>query len=134
MQNEVVAYIAGFFDGEGSVGIKVEKRKRPCYSPYATVSQVRPEVLFWIRSIFGGSIRFNAKCGKNGIWTLWLSSRMALEMMRSLRPYLRVKGAEVDLILEAFSKKTINRKAGVPEEVQELRRNNRAKVIALRRG
>ena len=133
MDNTELAYAAGFFDGEGCVGIKVEKRKRPCYSPYATVSQIRPEVLIWMRERFGGSTRFNDKSGKNGIWTLWLSSRMALEMMRSLRPYLRIKAAEVDLILEAFARKTVDCKAGVPDDIQELRRTNMSKVVALRR-
>lgn len=134
MTNEELAYAAGFFDGEGSVGIKVEKRVKPCYSPYATVSQVRPEVLIWMRSNFGGSIRFNNKCGKNGIWTLWLSSRMALDMLKRLLPYLRVKKQEAELVIEAFEQKTVDRKAGVPDGVQELRRANREKVIAIRRG
>ena len=134
INREDLAYAAGFFDGEGSVGIKMHKGKRGLFhTPYATVSQVRPEVLIWMRELFGGSIRFNEQGGKNGIWALQLSARKALNMLRALLPFLKVKKQEAQLVLEAFERKTINRVAGVPQDLQDLRQGNRLKIMALRK-
>ena len=135
MDNTELAYAAGFFDGEGCFGIKMHAGKHgPFHTPYATISQIRPEILIWLRSHFGGSIRFNPSSGRNGIWALQLSARKSLDLMKALQPFLRIKRAEVDLILEAFASPTVNRRGGVLKEVQELRQANREKVMAIRRG
>lgn len=47
-------YIAGFFDGEGSVTVHDKKRKAPTFR--VTITQNRIGVLVWIHSLFGGSI------------------------------------------------------------------------------
>ena len=46
------AYIAGYFDGEGSVGLYPKKSG---FALKITSAQRKPEVLFWLHSLFGGA-------------------------------------------------------------------------------
>lgn len=47
-------YIAGFFDGEGSVTVHDKKRDAPTFR--VTITQNRIGVLVWLHSLFGGHI------------------------------------------------------------------------------
>src|SRR5690348_6559177 len=112
-----LSYMAGFFDGEGTVGIKFIKssRKVPLHSPYVTVSQVTPGVLRWMREYFGGSIYLKPPSAKGqGIWCWQLSQRLAINFLKEIQPYLRIKKAEAELVIEAFQERVVNKRAGVP--------------------
>ena len=129
-----LAYAAGIFDGEGSVGIKVHQGVHgPIHSPYATVSQTRPQVLHWLVERFGGSLRFNKSGGKYGIWTWWLSARLAINFLKEIQPYSIVKREEIRITLKAFESVTPNRKLGVPLDIRQLREERRLRLKEIRR-
>lgn len=127
------AYFAGFFDGEGSVGIKRTSKKRKVHGPYVTVSQVRPDVLTKFRSIFGGSLSFRSRAAKNGIWC-WQASGAAhcLLVLESLIPYMIVKKAESQAVVDTFQFKVHSRKAGLPENVVSFREEMMERIKAMR--
>ena len=56
--NESLAYVAGFFDGEGSVSMKVNGSSKygVYYSLCVTVANTNRDVIDFIHSIFGGGI------------------------------------------------------------------------------
>lgn len=128
-----LSYLAGFFDGEGCVGVKKPSPKRGQHMPYATVSQVRPEVLQRFKSAFGGNIRFAAKCGKNGIWC-WhhAGAKGVVPFLREIEPYLLVKRAEAQVVIEAFSVMVRVKKAGTPAEIIDIREAARLRVMGMR--
>jgi len=128
-----LAYFAGFFDGEGCVGIKKPSNRRNCHAPYISVSQVRPEVLLKLKAAFGGNVRFASKCGKNGIWC-WqvVGMKRVLEFLRLIEPYLIVKKAEAQVVVEAFKSRVHAKKLGTPPEITNIRESARLRVMGMR--
>jgi hypothetical protein len=127
--------MAGFFDGEGTCGIKQVKRPNSIgHSAYVTVSQVRPEVLHWMQSCFGGSIMFKQPRGlmKNGIWAWQISCKKAMSFLQAVLPHLRVKKLEAELVLAAFEKRTKIKKLGIPAEIVEIREGARIRLMGMR--
>lgn len=134
-----LAYFAGFFDGEGCIGIQRCRKKRrsgvyTTYEPYATVSQRLPEVLRQMQDAFGGNVYWNASGGPNGIWALQWSNRAALDFVTRICPHLRGKRAQAECLLEAYAVKVVNRKAGIPADILARREQAYATLRVLKRG
>lgn len=100
LTSEERAYIAGFFDGEGSIGVY---NKRPgCYSYRLVIAQRRPEVLVWLWECLGGALRCVVRHDRNdtAYHELAIDHRQHIAaILRILLPYLRVKKLEADLML-----------------------------------
>ncbi len=90
------SYWAGFFDGEGSVGVYKSKNH---FNYRCTISQKKPfeEVIEEIAKAYDGSVYYNA----GGCANMQLSSVRAYEFLRDVFPYLRIKKPQVKLFLEA---------------------------------
>jgi hypothetical protein len=113
------AYLAGFFDGEGCVGYYDAAKSyshRPAYF-HASVSvcNTDPRAILWIKKITGMGkskiIRFTD--GKRRVAYQWQIGKKAdiLLFLHTIRPYLRVKDTQVDVLLahlateDAYTKK-----------------------------
>jgi len=100
MDNVRVAYLAGFFDGEGSISINVN-RKLVRWSLRMTCHQVNPAPLRLLADAFGGSIHLTPRIGNQRPIYEWVAGgKMAAAAIRVLRPYLTVKADEADVALE----------------------------------
>ena len=101
MDNVTKAYIAGFFDGEGSVGFvwrKSTKNKKKYGRLLARLTQNDRSILEWIRRKTGfGSIHQTKK--KNPRWKLTHYYVVAYEAARqflwAIQPFLKVKAKAV---------------------------------------
>ena len=105
------AYLAGFFDGEGSIGI----RKQTCkttrrgfrYQIYASASNNWKPVLEEIQSEYGGYI-YCSKSFHSGLnikrlhdnYSLVICSRDAEKILRAMSEYLKIKKPQCSLALE----------------------------------
>lgn len=134
-----LAYFAGFFDGEGTVGIKRTKSKNPklppTLSPFATVGQIAPEVLRQLKAEFGGNIHCKPLGAKNGVFWVWQigGSKSTLPFLRAIVPYSIVKKAEIEVVIEAFSVPiTLQKRFGVPDELRARRELAKTRVESLR--
>jgi len=98
------AYIAGFFDGEGSVVISPSKRKRtetePCeYTDYyliVAMSNTNKEIIDFIMSKFGNNgSRYSGIPyeGCKRIYRLTLNATFGKEFIHEIYPYLSKKEA-----------------------------------------
>jgi hypothetical protein len=125
MENESLAYLAGFFDGEGCVGIK---RSGNSFQLYATIGQNKPFVLTKIVEMFGGSIRKN----KN-ISVYWCSAKVARKFLKAIAPFSVIKKAEIEMALAAFEPQSFQKKMGVPAGISKLRVDSKKGIEALRR-
>lgn len=110
MDSCVYAYLAGAMDSDGSFGIKrstYHLRVRgdavnPIFYERASLKQVTPEIPMLLKEAFGGSLRLN-KGGTENSKPLhgWeATAKQAAEAVRLMRPYLRVKAAQADALLE----------------------------------
>lgn len=103
-------YIAGFIDGEGTIGLNrlhpsaaSKTRKRVLLRPRFQASSTCKKILEDLQEVFGGSIskvRPSKQNHKPGyIWSA--SYKTFSETLSALLPYLRIKHRQAELVLEA---------------------------------
>ena len=121
------AYIAGFFDGEGSVGIY---RYRNSFAATVTLVQKNPAVLLWIQSIFGGTL-----CVKKPEHVVSTETDMCFQLrytsrndvyvfLHTIRAHIRVKKDQVDAVFDFFKtpKEEVEAQTNIVELVKTLKR------------
>jgi hypothetical protein len=119
------AYIAGFFDGEGSVGLYPKKSG---FALKVAVVQRKPEVVFWLHSLFGGALCTIVREERAG--TTYYELRLegpalALPLLRIIAPYVREKKDQVDLVLHHYANiddKTLDEKNNVVSLLKDMKR------------
>jgi hypothetical protein len=91
-----LAYVAGFFDGEGMATIC---RWNGLYRPYVRIYNNNRSVLEWIRRVLGGG---KVKRRSNGPRYFMLDFNVGdmRRVLPRLLPFLRVKRGQVRLLLE----------------------------------
>lgn len=96
----VVAWAAGFFDGEGNVRYDTEGNL------HVGAAQTTHRPLFELQRAFGGTVRDRPSpvAGHRHQWFWRLSGRNAVEFLRMVRPYLRVKDRQADLAIAALAR------------------------------
>ena len=104
---QLLAYLAGFFDGEGCIYInKWWDKRRDCYeySFNITVSNTNPTPLQLLREIFGGNIsavhRKHMRANWRKAWEWICKSKMAETFLENMLPHLILKRDEAKLALE----------------------------------
>ena len=90
------AYIAGFFDAEGSISFMTLATWK------ISIPQQHPEILYALQRQFGGNV-FVSKKTNAAAWTLY--ARLARPLLESILPYLREKREQVEIILKFDPKK-----------------------------
>ena len=93
MDEKDVAYVAGFFDGEGCACICGN------HSVKVAISQKLPQVLYWIKGLFGGNVHLESRGQGAARWCLYNKEDM-LNFFKVIRPFLRVKSVDVDLCIQ----------------------------------
>ena len=113
-----LAYIAGLFDGEGSVSHKQYMRKRPNNKkPYPTwsirmeIAMTDKSILVWLHEVLGvGTVnpkRYKTKytVGWKKQWRWRCQHRDAYYVARLLWPYAHVKLHKIQIIIAHYSSK-----------------------------
>jgi len=98
-----IAYMAGFFDGEGSVGIYGGGGTSGRTVRVQVTQNVHPAstaLLDCGRSKWGGSMTVMNRSGKRQAWNWQVNGAAAIAMLRDLRPFLLLKAEQVDLTFE----------------------------------
>lgn len=97
-----IAYTAGLFDGEGTIGYYY-KTSSGIHIPQLAIYNTDIRVMRWIKDKFGvGGIYLN-KFGKNQGWQWQLNSRAQINaFLRMIRPYLIIKADQVDLLFSLW--------------------------------
>lgn len=99
-----LAWAAGFFDGEGCIGIYNRGGNSYCRNVTVVNTDIRPLVKF--RDMFGGSInskRQHYNRGQyvcRGISELYIHVSQAEKMFRAILPYMVIKREQAELYLE----------------------------------
>ena len=104
-----MAYIAGFLDGEGCIGVVPVKnyaKNRPLTRTYWTVRITATNndkaVLEYIASVFGGRVSSHGKRpdGYRPTWRWMLDGKKVDAVLTALLPFLRTKRPQAELALQ----------------------------------
>ncbi len=111
MKNELI-WLAGLTDGEGCIRIVRQKanrsnrQKHPTYYPYFFIAMTHKDTILKIHEIvdFKGTVmehdkRKTKKKQWSRCWKWQVSCNDAVEVLRTLQPYLVTKQKECDLML-----------------------------------
>ena len=113
MRAEQLAYIAGFFDGEGTVSIAPNKtRKKVNYVLTVYIYQQDKAPLELIQKEFGGHFWK----GRDRCWHLQLGNAKAAHFLVSIYPFLIVKREEARIALEFRSTVDSTRRTPLTDE------------------
>ena len=100
VDRETLAYIAGFFDGEGCVHIG-GRRQNTTYNLEVTAANTNRDVLCFIQSSFDGSIRGREDPrGYKKVYTWRVVSNQASSFLEAILPFLKVKYERAELAIE----------------------------------
>ena len=125
MNKTILAYAAGFFDGEGTIGINAQKpnekngRTLTMYSLKIDIRNTNKEVLVWFKKNFNGNIKYYSieqlrgstyNSGKPQ-WRWNISSNQAKDFLEAILPYLIVKRkqAELAITFQKYRKDLLNK-------------------------
>lgn len=130
------AYIAGLFDGEGTIGYYFKGKLRTHVAQLA-IYNTDPRVMVWLRNILpSGGVYPNSriKTGRKRGWQWMLSSRPCVEQfIRAIRPYLVIKADQVDLILALWeAEDKLKRGRRISDNVKQLRQDAELQLKMLK--
>jgi LAGLIDADG DNA endonuclease family protein len=105
ISNVEAAYVAGIFDGEGSISLTRNRIDR-FPSPQVSVTSTDRELLVWLRVRFHGSIvKKRRRLAIHSQAFEWkLTDRQALLFLQVIRPYLVIRRRirRIELLLDAY--------------------------------
>ncbi len=115
MDKLVLAYLAGVMDSDGFISIRrtAPSQMSPdsfTYSEFTGVGQVQPDAVALFQERFGGTIKIRVREGHDNWRPLhyWVvTNKLAAACVEALRPYLRVKARNADLVLALRASKNL---------------------------
>jgi hypothetical protein len=129
------AYTAGFIDGEGCLAITCRRKpegRTAYYEALMVVVQANLVPLRELQAAFGGSIHVCRSAiggplkSNRTVYQWHLSGKRLRACLKAVRPHLRVKAAEAELMLEFLQvledTKVRYCRNGIPEEAEARRR------------
>lgn len=94
-----VAYIAGFFDGEGCIRIKKASQGGNSYYIWVAITNSNKEILDYVVGIFGGSVKKAERTPNKTIYHLLITSSEATDMLKTILGFLREKRTQAKLAI-----------------------------------
>lgn len=123
---EQLAYIAGFIDGEGTIGIYTHNKNKSCLQVNVHIANTNVEILEEIHMVLGlGTVR----AGRRGtsawkpLYRLEFNHGEAKELLTDLLPYLQIKKEQAKLslqFLELQKRVDVVKKQEIALQVKEL--------------
>ena len=135
------AYLAGLIDGEGHIGITMAMQRKDSvywrtHSMIVTVANTHLETLAWVKSLWLGTLVIRKQPRQTiPIGNLRWSSRQAVEVLKDIQPYSRIKSAQIELALQ-FSRLIEERPSHtkfISEEEWDLREELRLAIRQINR-
>ena len=138
------AYVAGFFDAEGSITIsKFKTKTNDRYQLQVRIANNDRKVLSWIKRMWGaGHIRRHSTA--ISAFELSFMARQAQNFLDSVVPYLLLKREEAQLGIQFqkslirtggkfLSEKTLRGREGIKKRMTRLHKRNKLKIDTINR-
>jgi hypothetical protein len=137
------AYIAGIFDGEGCIGYynaALTYNHRPGYFHASiNVCNTDPRVISWLKEVTGigkvGLLKMNTTRRRQAYqWQLGKRAEI-VEFLQTIRPYLKIKSEQVDVLLAHIDMETgyVKHHGSVTTEIVKARQDVSDKLKILKR-
>jgi len=136
-----LAYIAGFFDGEGSITIHINGRKysprgvSPNHTLQVSIGNTDTLIPSWIQSVYGGSLthRFpdNERCKRVTQWQLRCVG--ALAFLEDIYPHLKMKRPQAEIAMNYQRRKIMHGPRRLILKEIQWREKQRISIRALNR-
>lgn len=115
-----LTYYAAFIDGEGHIGIKKYRDNRmscPMYSERVSVAGTCERIIRSFDDLIAGHIYYHkgSNLSNRGYWSWEVTDDKARRFLKMIRPYLRVKGLQADVVLALGKTKDGSRRKVSPE-------------------
>ncbi len=116
-RENILSYIAGFFDGEGSINITVRKRKHFSleHSLHVAIGQKDGKTLDWIVDCLGGNVSI---VKRDGSYFWYCSNTQAYLFLKEIYPYLQYKKPQAEVALKFYEGKNKRTKIVSPKEIE----------------
>jgi hypothetical protein len=125
------AYAAGFFDGEGSINIRLPS-KGSGHRLVIHVAQANRLPLEWLRERWGGSVRpLKRPADRKPVWEWTLASKQAKRFLEAVLVFLIVKRAEAVIAVDFQGRRHNPGKADTADE-RARDKESRDRLHALR--
>ncbi len=132
-----LSYLAGFFDGEGTVNISRPKSSRMPHTLYVSIANTDLEVIKKLPSIFGGSTYMKKRVESHHrplmVWSAPALSGQGF--LKAVLPYLKIKKRQAEIAIEfqgtkvchsgQLTQEIIKRRDGMVDELRKLNRSGR---------
>ena len=121
-----IAYIAGFFDGEGCVRLKNANHV------IAHITNSNQRILMQVQDLFGGQIRRQERTPNKTIYNWYITSAEAVDFLRTVSPFLQEKGPQAMLAIKFHEKKgslTKEEKESYARVMTEMKKQNPLEII-----
>lgn len=108
-------YLAGFFDGEGYIGL-LKKKRSESYIEYfiqASIGQKDGATMDWIKDNFGGHVHH---VKRDGSYQWIVSNQAAYKVLKRIEPYLKYKRPQAQMAIDFFEKRIAGKKVS-PQEL-----------------
>ena len=131
MNDTDAAYIAGLFDGEGSITYKKYKEKKKsgtynCWRIVMEISMTDQSVLRWLIEVLGcGTLRKKPRLGHKMQWRWRCSFRDAFHVCCILWPYAHTKLPKIQQIIAHYSKAKLEEDNVVDLEHYKMWKSNK---------
>lgn len=130
MNKNNLSYIAGFFDGEGSINILTRKRPKNIeFTLTVAIGQKDGATLDWIKDNFGGNVYLIKRDG-SFYWSI--SHRNAIIFLKKILPFLQYKKPQALVAIEYYEKMAKRSRITSKKEIAR-RENARLQLIALKK-
>ena len=100
--DEFLVYMAGFFDGEGSIGVYTNGKRNGRtlrVQVTQTITESSSKLLDEAQSRWGGSLCTFNKRERRAAFIWQLTASGGYKFLKDVRPWLRLKAKEADLVL-----------------------------------
>ncbi len=126
------AYLAGFIDGEGSIGIDNHGGVRTP-SVRITITNTDINVLEEIKELWGGALstRRIRVPGWKASSDLLIGAKTAVNLLKEIQPYLRIKKEQCEVAFKFQETVSSSQTRGVPLEIREYRQRLRTQMKLL---
>lgn len=108
------AYIAGFIDGDGYLGLINNRHRYP--TPLVKISNTNKKIVLWLKERLGGSITPSKRKHSSAIcYQLTLSANYVRWMLPQIIDFLKIKAEEAEIMLVALK---LNEKMDIPHRAR----------------
>ncbi len=135
---EDAAYIAGIFDGEGSISLtKTNICRKYGVIPYRLrikITNTFPGIMDWIALKVGHGTVYKAKIyptSNKQSWEWYIAGRRAIDLLKQLYPYLRIKKLQAEVAFQYSKTIAYPGTFKLDDKVLVFREELRAKMSSL---